>query len=162
MLSIDHLEHDMMGGGATKSAAQAVTMIVMMNLIFSFDSILSALAITDVFIVLAIAIMISGIAMLVLADGVTEFLKRNRMYEVLGLFILLIVGVVLLGEAGPAAAHAMHDDAMKIRVFGHEIIPMSKSTFYFSVIVLVIVELVQTGYQRKLAAERAFEQEDSF
>jgi len=161
MLSIDHLEHDMMGGGATKSAAQAVTMIVMMNLVFSFDSILSALAITDVFIVLAIAIMISGIAMLVLADGVTEFLKRNRMYEVLGLFILLIVGVVLLGEAGPAAAHAMHDDAMKIRVFGHEIIPMSKSTFYFSVIVLVIVELVQTGYQRKLAAERAFEQEDS-
>jgi predicted tellurium resistance membrane protein TerC len=161
MLSIDHLENDMKGGASTKSAAQAITMIVMMNLIFSFDSILSALAITDVFIVLAIAIMISGIAMLVLADGVTEFLKRNRMYEVLGLFILLIVGVVLLGEAGPAAAHAMHDDTLKIKVFGHEIIPMSKSTFYFSVIVLVIVELVQTGYQRKLAAARSFEQEDN-
>jgi predicted tellurium resistance membrane protein TerC len=161
MLSIDHLEHDMAGGSTSKSAAQAITMIVMMNLIFSFDSILSALAITDVFIVLAIAILASGIAMLALADGVTEFLKRNRMYEVLGLFILLIVGVVLLGEAGPAAAHAMNDDALKIRVFGYEIIPMSKSTFYFSVIVLVIVELVQTGYQRKLAAERSFEQEDN-
>lgn len=161
MLSIDNLESDMMGGGASKSAAQAITLIVMMNLIFSFDSILSALAITDVFPILAIAILLSGVAMIALADGVTEFLKRNRMYEVLGLFILLIVGVVLLGEAGPAAAHAMHDDSLKILVFGHEIIPMSKSTFYFSVIVLVIVELVQTGYQRKLAAERAFEQEDN-
>ncbi len=161
MLSIDNLESDMMGGGASKSAAQAITLIVMMNLIFSFDSILSALAITDVFPILATAILLSGVAMVALADGVTEFLKRNRMYEVLGLFILLIVGVVLLGEAGPAAAHAMHDDSLKILVFGHEIIQMSKSTFYFSVIVLVIVELVQTGYQRKLAAERAFEQEDN-
>ncbi len=157
MLSLDNLNHDI-DGGRKKSAAQAILLIVFMNLIFSFDSILSALAITDVFPILATAILISGAAMLLLADGVTEFLKRNRMYEVLGLFILLIVGVVLLGEAGPAAAHAMHDDSLKIRVFGHEIIPMSKSTFYFSVIVLVIVELVQTGYQRKLAAKRAHEQ----
>ena len=51
------------------------------------------------------------------------------MYEVLGLFILLIVGVVLLGEAGPAAAHAMHDDALQIRNFGYELLPMSKTTF---------------------------------
>lgn len=160
MLSLDNLDHDV-DGGHSKSATQAIMLIVFMNLIFSFDSILSALAITDVFPILATAILISGAAMVLLADGVTEFLKRNRMYEVLGLFILLIVGVVLLGEAGPAAAHAMHDDSLKILVFGHEIIPMSKSTFYFSVIVLVIVELVQTGYQRKLAAERAFEQEDN-
>ena len=95
--------------------------------------------------------------MLVLADGVTAFLERNRMYEVLGLFILLIVGVVLLGEAGPAAAHAMHDDSLQIRIFGYELLPMSKTTFYFSVVVLVLVELVQTGYQRKLSAEREHE-----
>ncbi len=72
----------------------------------------------------------------------------------LGLFILLIVGVVLLGEAGPAAAHAMHDDNLQIKIFGYDLIPMSKTTFYFSVIVLVLVEVVQSGYQRKLAKER--------
>lgn len=77
------------------------------------------------------------------------------MYEVLGLFILLIVGVVLLGEAGPTAAHAMHDDSLQIMVFNHALIPMSKTTFYFSVVVLVLVEVVQTGYQRKLSAERS-------
>ena len=157
MLSVEHLENDP-EARTGKSAVQVVIMIVMMNLIFSFDSILSALAITDVFPILAIAILASGLAMLLLADGVTVFLKKNRMYEVLGLFILLIVGVVLLGEAGPAAAHAMHDQSLQIRILGHELLPMSKTTFYFSVIVLVIVEIVQTGYQRKLAEERLHEQ----
>lgn len=153
MLTIHDLGHDVENKRG-KSAAQVVGMIVLMNLIFSFDSVLSAVAITDVFPVLAIAIIVSGIAMLVLADGVTLFLQKNRMYEVLGLFILLIVGVVLLGESGPAAAHAMHDDALQIRIFGYELLPMSKTTFYFSVVVLVLVEVVQSGYQRKLAAER--------
>ncbi len=156
MLSIEDI-----GQGSSKSAKSALrvaTMIILMNLVFSFDSILTALAVTKVFWVLAVAIVASGVAMLVMADGVAVFLKKNRMYEVLGLFILLIVGVVLLGEAGPAAAHAMHDDTLQVRLFGHELIPMSKTTFYFSVIVLFVVEIVQTGYQRKLAAERKLEQ----
>ncbi|MEE9387903.1 MAG: tellurium resistance protein TerC [Paracoccaceae bacterium] len=154
MLTIDDLHTDV-AHGSGKSAMQVVMTIILMNLIFSFDSILSALAITDVFVVLAIAIVISGIAMLVLADGVTVFLQKNRMYEVLGLFILLIVGVVLLGEAGPAAAHAMHDDNLQIKVFGHALTPMSKSTFYFSILVLVAVEIIQSGYSRKLDRERS-------
>jgi len=153
MLTIENLEHGVQQKQG-KSAVQVVLLIVLMNLIFSFDSVLSALAITDVFPVLATAIILSGVAMLALADGVTRFLERNRMYEVLGLFILLIVGVVLLGEAGPAAAHAMHDDALGIKVFGKELLPMSKTTFYFAVIVLVAVEIIQSGYSRKLSAER--------
>ncbi len=157
MLSVEHLEHDI-EAKPRKSAARVVMLIVFMNLIFSFDSVLSAIAITDVFPVLATAILLSGLAMLLLADGVTEFLKKNRMYEVLGLFILLIVGVVLLGEAGVAASHAAHDDALAIHVFGYPIIPMSKSTFYFSVIVLFAVEIIQSGYARKLSAERMAEQ----
>ncbi|MEM1317857.1 MAG: tellurium resistance protein TerC, partial [Pseudomonadota bacterium] len=77
-----------------KSVASVVFMIVLMNLVFSFDSILSAIALTDVFLVMATAIIISGLLMLVLADRVSEFLAKNRMYEVLGLFILFIVGIM--------------------------------------------------------------------
>lgn len=153
MLSIEHLDTDVEGKSG-KSAAKVIALIVTMNLIFSFDSVLSALAITDVFPILAFAIILSGLAMLFLADGVTRFLEKNRMYEVLGLFILLIVGIVLLGESGQAAAHAMHDPSLALKVFGYEIIPMSKTTFYFSVIVLVAVEVIQSGYSRKLNAER--------
>jgi len=153
MLSLEHLGTDL-SDKRGKSAVEVVILIVMMNLIFSFDSILSALAITDVFPVLAAAILLSGAAMVLLADGVTRFLEKNRMYEVLGLFILLIVGVVLLGEAGTAAAHAAHDESLQVHIFGYALIPMSKTTFYFSVIVLFAVEAIQSGYSRRLAAER--------
>ncbi|WP_127556998.1 TerC family protein [Nioella ostreopsis] len=154
LLSMHDLHHE--GSEKSgKSALQVVVLIVLMNLIFSFDSVLSALAITDVFPVLAAAILLSGGAMLLLADGVTAFIEKNRMYEVLGLFILLIVGVVLLGEAGVAAEHATHDPSMGIHIFGYALIPMSKTTFYFAVVVLFVVEFIQTGYKRKLDAERA-------
>ncbi len=134
-----------------KSTTAVISMIVLMNLIFSFDSILSALAITDVFVVLAIAILTSGMGMLLLADHVSDFIRRNRQYEVLGLFILLIVGVVLLGEAGHAAEPHLH-------LFGYPVEPLSKTTFYFAIAVLVAVDIIQSGYQKKLDALRAREQ----
>ena len=153
LLSNEHLDasNDQLN---KKSALQVILLIVFMNLIFSFDSILSAIAITNVLILLIIAILTSGIAMIVLADKVTEFLERNRMYEVLGLFILLIVGVVLLGESGTAASHAMHNESLQIKIFGYPLIPMSKSTFYFSIVVLFLVEFIQTRYQRRLNQDR--------
>ncbi|MFK7945323.1 MAG: TerC family protein [Paracoccaceae bacterium] len=141
-----------------KTAKEVITMIVLMNLIFSFDSILSALAITKVIPVLVLAIVGSGIGMLLLADTVSDFIKRNRKYEVLGLFILLIVGVVLLGESGVAAAHAVHDDSLAIYLFGYPVEPMSKTTFYFSIAVLVVVDIIQSGYQKKLDKIRKEEQ----
>lgn len=124
-----------------QSARKVIAMIVFMNLIFSFDSILSAIAITTVFPVLAGAIIASGLAMLLVADQVAQFLNKHRMYEVLGLFILLIVGIVLLGEGG----HKAH-----LQLFGYHVEPMAKTTFYFSISVLFIVELIQTNYQAKL------------
>ncbi|MCB2012947.1 MAG: hypothetical protein KDF64_20575, partial [Geminicoccaceae bacterium] len=70
---------------------------------------------------------------------------RNRMYEVLGLFILFIVGVMLVSEGG----HLAH-----LHIFGYIIEPMAKSTFYFTIAIMVVVDLVQSRYQKKLMAER--------
>ncbi len=127
----------------TRSYGQALFMIVAMNLVFSFDSILSAIALTDVFIIMAIAILIGGALMIWLADRVTEFLQKNRMYEVVGLFILFLVGVLLLSEGG----HLAH-----LHLFGKEITAMSKATFYFVIVILVVIDLVQSRYQKKLMA----------
>jgi len=77
MLAVENL-HEEGEDKSRKSTAQVIALIVFMNLIFSFDSILSALAITDVFPVLAVAIVVSGLAMFVLADHVSAFLERNR------------------------------------------------------------------------------------
>ncbi len=132
------------GAGGSRSAAGAIAWIVAMNLVFSFDSILSAMALTDVFWVMAAAIVISGAMMIWLADHVSEFLQRNRMYEVLGLFILFVVGVMLVTEGG----HLAH-----LELFGNKIEPMTKTTFYFVIGVLVVTDIVQTRYQRKLLAK---------
>ncbi len=126
-----------------------IAWIVVMNLVFSFDSILSAMALTSdmeyvpQLILMTIAIVIGGILMIVLADKVSAFLQKNRMYEVLGLFVLLIVGIMLLSEGGHLA---------RIHLFGNPITPMSKTTFYFVIIVLALVDIVQGRYQKNLLA----------
>jgi len=150
LLAIEHIENPL-EPKKQKSAASVIAIIVFMNLIFSFDSVLSALAITDVFIVLATAILISGVAMMLLADAVSEFIKKNRTYEVLGLFVLLIVGIVLLGEGG----HEGH-----LKLFGYAVQPIDKTTFYFSIAVLFIVQAIQSKFQKKLAAQRLLEVDD--
>jgi len=124
-----------------KSANAIIFSIILMNLVFSFDSILAAIALTDVFPLMVIAIIIGGLIMIFLADRVTEFLKNNRMFEVLGLFILFIVGVMLLSEGG----HLAH-----MNLFGSAITPMSKTTFYFVIFVLILIDIVQNKYKNNL------------
>ncbi len=191
LLAVDHIEHT--EGSKTKSVTQAILMIVAMNLVFSFDSILSAMAIANVEVanvvnasgdilstftgtvtqckaelianpvtgaigcepgkdyqiwIMAIAILASGVVMILLADYVADFLKRNRMYEVLGLFILFLVGVLLVTEG----AHLAH-----LELFTFPIEAMSKSSFYLVVGVLVITDIISTNYQKRLWAQREAE-----
>ena len=129
-----------------RSVASVIFWIVLMNLVFSFDSILSAIALTDVFLVMATAIFIGAALMIWMSDGVASFLEKNRMYEVLGLFILLVVGIMLLSEGG----HLAH-----LTLFDNPITPMTKTTFYFVITVLVLTDVVQTRYRKKLLAQRA-------
>ena len=79
--------------------------------------------------------------MIFLNDRVTEFLKKNRMFEVLGLFILFIVGIILLFEGGHLAY---------IHIFGNAITRLSKTTFYFLIFVFILIDVVQNKYQNNL------------
>jgi len=124
-----------------KSIKSIIISIVIMNLIFSFDSILAAIALTDVFVLMIIAILAGGLIMIKLSNGITEFLKKNRMFEVLGLFILFLVGIMLLSEG----AHLAH-----MSLFDNEILPMSKATFYFIIFILIVIDIIQNRYQKIL------------
>ena len=83
--------------------------------------------------------------MIKMANGVTEFLKKNRMFEVLGLFILFIVGVMLLTEG----AHLAH-----IYVFKNPVLPMSKTTFYFTIFILILIDIIQLRYKKVLIKKK--------
>lgn len=156
LLSVDHIEHS--EGSGRRSVAKAIALIVLMNLVFSVDSILSAMAIASEKAadgsvqynvpLMVIAIVISGLAMIFMADAVTEFLKKNRMYEVLGLFILFLVGVLLVTEG----AHLAH-----LKLFTFPIDAMSKSSFYLVVGVLVITDILSNRYQKRLWAQKEAE-----
>ena len=145
------LEDEMHLKTEPQSFNKVLTMVVIMNLVFSFDSILSAMALTDNYYVMAIAILISSGLMIWLADRVAEFLQRNRMYEVLGLFVLFIVGIMLISEGG----HLAH-----LKFFTFPITPMSKTTFYFILAILLIVEIVQSKYANKLSKLKIEERQD--
>ena len=146
LLAVEHIEDT--EGHATRSVGSAIALIVFMNLIFSFDSLLSAIALTQVVWVIATAIIISGIMMIALADQVSAFLKKNRMFEVIGLFILFIVGILLITEGG----HLAH-----MTLFSFKVEAMSKASFYFVIFVMVIVSVVQTRYRNKLEKQRQAE-----
>ena len=63
------------------------------------------------------------------------------MYEVVGLFVLFLVGIMLVSEGG----HLSH-----LVFVGHAIEPMDKATFYFVIAVVVLVNIVQSQYRKKL------------
>ena len=63
----------------------------------------------------------------------------------LGLFVLFIVGIMLVSEGG----HLAH-----LKLAGYAVEPMAKSTFYFVLIVLIVVDVVQGRYQKKLIAQQ--------
>jgi predicted tellurium resistance membrane protein TerC len=140
--------HDLEHGAAVaprRTVPAAIFWILVMNIVFSFDTVLSAVALTKNFIVMTAAILASGALMVVMADKVANFLKKNRMYEVLGLFVLLLVGVMLVSEGG----HIAH-----LAFFGFEIEPMSKASFYFVLVTLLIVEIIQGRYQKRILDEK--------
>ena len=128
-----------------KSSKNVILMIVFMNLIFSFDSILSAMALTENFIIMAISIVVGGVLMILAANKVATFLQKNRKYEVLGLFILFIVGIMLISEGGEKA---------DIVILNKAVHAMNKTTFYFIIAILVFVDMVQTKYKNNLAHKK--------
>jgi predicted tellurium resistance membrane protein TerC len=145
MIGRHELEH-VLDAAPRRTVAAALIWILVMNVVFSFDTVLSAVALTKNFIVMSAAIIVSGALMVVLADHVANFLKRNRMYEVLGLFVLLLVGYMLLSEGGHLA---------ELSFFGFPVEPMAKSTFYFVLATLLIVEIIQSRYQKRILEEQS-------
>ena len=151
MISFSHQEVKLNFEKKEESVNKIVIMIVIMNIVFSFDSILSAIALTHVFWVMAIAITVGGVIMIFLSEIISNFLKKHKKYEVLGLFILFLVAVMLLTEA----AHLS-----ELKLFGNEITAMNKSTFYFVLTILVIVDVAQSRYKKKFEKIKA--EDESF
>jgi len=90
------------GDHAKRSAAGlgAVLMQIMfMNIIFSLDSIVTAIGMTNVVPVMVLAVLISTGVMILAVDGISRFVEKHPTVKMLALAFLLLIGTNLVAEA---------------------------------------------------------------
>jgi len=77
----------------------AIVQILLLDMVFSIDSILTAVGMTDELPVMIVAVVIAVGLMLVAADPLAEFINRNPTVVMLALGFLLMIGAVLIAES---------------------------------------------------------------
>ena len=104
--STAEIHHALEGGeedhaGAAKAKASffsVVAQIIVIDLIFSLDSIITAVGMVDELAVMIAAVIISVGLMMVFAAAIGRFIKEHPTIKMLALAFLVVVGVVLLAE----------------------------------------------------------------
>jgi predicted tellurium resistance membrane protein TerC len=85
------------GGGAAKvSFAAVITQIVMIDLIFSLDSVITAIGMTDNLPIMALAVVLAVLVMLAFSGAIVRFIEANPTVKMLALSFLLMIGFVLV------------------------------------------------------------------
>jgi predicted tellurium resistance membrane protein TerC len=121
-----------------------VALIVGMNLLFSVDSILTVVGMTDVFAVMVGSVIISVALMLAFAGPISDFLSSNPEFEILGLFVLLLIGFVLVLEG----AHTAH-----MEVNGTPLPYIPQWIVIFMLLLMFFTDLYQKWWERSRAKE---------
>ena len=95
---IEHEEHTLTKPAATASFSQVIVQITLINIIFSIDSILTAIGMANDIPVMIAAVVVSIIVMYFASAPVTAFIKRNPTTLMLALSFLLLIGVALIAD----------------------------------------------------------------
>ncbi len=93
----DHKE-DMVGGAATTTFAAAIGQILLLDLVFSVDSIITAVGMTPHLPIMVVAVVAAVTVMLVAATPLANFIERNPTIVMLALAFLLMIGTTLIAE----------------------------------------------------------------
>ncbi|MBR9861610.1 TerC family protein [bacterium] len=80
---------------ASNTPRFAILQIVLLDIIFSFDSILTAIGLTDQIVLMIIAVVISIIVMMIFAGKISEFIEQNPSLQILALSFLILIGFML-------------------------------------------------------------------
>ena len=91
-------EHDenVQGSDGKLSLKKAIVQIVLLDVVFSFDSILTAVGLSDQVIIMIAAVIIALLVMLVFARKVSDFVNRNPTVKMLALAFLIMIGTLLI------------------------------------------------------------------
>lgn len=86
-------------GGKRLTLRSAIIQIILLDIVFSFDSILTAIGLVDNVWIMIIAVIISMIVMLMSAKGISDFVNKHPTIKMLALSFLLMIGFMLVVEA---------------------------------------------------------------
>ncbi len=84
--------------GVRLSLASAVAQIALLDIVFSFDSVITAIGMSDRLWVMAAAIVIAVGCMLLYAAAVSRFVQRHPTLKMLALAFLILIGVALIAD----------------------------------------------------------------
>jgi len=128
--------------------SKAIVQICLINIVFSFDSILTAVGMTnglgddpnDALIIMIIAVVISVLIMMIFANPVGKFVNKHPTVQLLGLSFLILIGFMLIAEG----AHLSH-----LEMFGAEIGTIPKGYLYFTIAFSLFIEFLNMKYRKK-------------
>ena len=121
----------------TITMVQAVTTIMVMDLVFSIDSVITAVGLANHLIIMIIAVMIAVFLMMAFIDPISDFINSHTEVKILALVFIVTIGVLLTL------------DSLGINS-GIEILDMhaEKLMVYFAMVFAVILELIQMKYTK--------------
>lgn len=126
-------EEESDGTKATKSFMGIIVQIIILDLVFSFDSILTAVGLTDHIEIMIAAVIISMMIMMAFSTLISNFINQHPTLQILALAFLILIGVMLIAEG--LGAH------------------VPKGYIYFSVAFSLLVEIVNMRMRKKKVKE---------
>jgi len=127
--------------------ARALFQIVLIDIVFSFDSILTAVGMKNgipyAIQTMVAAVILSILIMMLFAAPVSKFINTYPSLQILGLAFLLLIGFMLITEA----AHLSHTT-----IFGSTIGAIPKGYLYFAIAFSLGVEMINIRFRKKKKA----------
>ena len=115
---------------------QAVITIMIMDLVFSIDSVITAVGLAQHLIIMILAVIIAVVLMMVFIDAISNFINQHTEIKILALVFIVMIGILLTL------------DGLGINS-GIEILDMhlEKLMVYFAMVYSIIHELIQMKYK---------------
>ncbi len=130
--------------GKLSSLKKVVVEITLINIVFSFDSILTAVGMTNgiegALVIMIIAVVLSVLLMMLFAVPVGRFVNEHPTLQMLGLAFLILIGFMLIIEG----AHLAH-----VSLFGSEVGAVPKGYLYFAIAFALLVEMLNMKLRKR-------------
>lgn len=118
---------------------QAVGTIMVMDLVFSIDSVITAVGLASHLIIMIIAVVLAVLMMMIFIDPIANFINDHPEMKILALVFIVAIGVLLvLDSAG------LHTDIELLDMH------VEKLMVYFAMVFSIILELIQMRYNANL------------